>query len=525
MTLLNVKMTPPTFFSTYVGLVGNLPRELTPQERYRAFLDGLRSVFPCDAAALLRLEGDSLVPLAVTGLSHDTLGRRFRLVDHPRLLTMVNRRGPTRLPSDCGLPDPYDGLIEGLTGQLEIHDCMGCPLYVEDHFWGLLTLDALQPEAFEACDPVVLQAFATLATATVIAVERLERLARRAEQDQQVARLLFEARGPNGGRTLTGHSGAMRRLEKEIEAVAHTDLTVLITGETGTGKELVAQAVHARSRRAGRPLITLNCAALPEHLVESELFGHVRGAFTGAVGERRGRFELADGGTLLLDEIGELPLPIQAKLLRVLQSGQIERLGSDREHRVDVRVLAATNRDLAAEVRAGRFRADLYHRLSVYPLHVPPLRERGHDVLLLAGGFLEENRARLGLRGLRLASDAQAALQRQSWPGNARELEHLISRAAVRAVAQEQPNSIRIVTLHAAHLDLAPSIAPFVPAPPTDSKTPTLTLREAVDTFKQTMVADTLARHGGNRAAAARELGLDPANLHRLLKRLDGGGS
>ena len=513
-------MTLALAFPTFVQLVGNLPREIAPEERYRALLEGLRTVFPCDAAALLRLEGDSLVPITVTGLSHDTLGRRFRLADHPRLLTMVNRRGPTRLPSHCGLPDPYDGLVEGLSGQLEIHDCIGCPLYVDERLWGLLTLDALQPEAFDACDPVVLQAFATLATATVVAVERLERLARRAEQDEQVARLLFETQGPNGGRTLVGHSAAMRHVEKEIDTVAGTDLTVLITGETGTGKELVAQAIHACSRRAARPLITLNCAALPEHLVESELFGHVRGAFTGAVGERRGRFELADGGTLLLDEIGEMPMPIQAKLLRVLQSGQIERLGSDREHRVDVRVLAATNRDLAAEVRAGRFRADLYHRLSVYPLHVPPLRERGRDVLLLAGGFLEENRARLGLRGLRLTSDAQAALQLQPWPGNVRELEHLISRAAVRAVAQQQPSPARIVTLHAPHLDLAPTVIPPVPMPPTDVPPHGFTLREAVDAFKYRIVADTLARHGGNRTAAARELGLDPANLHRLLKRL-----
>ncbi|MGB5235004.1 MAG: nitric oxide reductase transcriptional regulator NorR [Candidatus Macondimonas sp.] len=518
-------MTLSLAFSTFVRLVGNLPREIAPVERYRALLEGLRTVFPCDAAALLRLEGDSLVPIAVTGLSHDTLGRRFRLADHPRLLTMVNRSGPTRLPSHCDLPDPYDGLVEGLSGQLEIHDCMGCPLYVEERLWGLLTLDALQPEAFDACDPVVLQAFATLATATVVAVERLERLARRAEQDQQVARLLFETQGPSGGRTLVGHSAAMRHVEQEIDTVADTDLTVLITGETGTGKELVAQAIHARSRRAARPLITLNCAALPEHLVESELFGHVRGAFTGAVGERRGRFELADGGTLLLDEIGEMPMPIQAKLLRVLQSGQIERLGSDREHRVDVRVLAATNRDLAAEVRSGRFRADLYHRLSVYPLHVPPLRERGRDVLLLAGGFLEENRARLGLRGLRLASDAQTALQLQPWPGNVRELEHLISRAAVRAVAQQQPSPSRIVTLHALHLDLAPTATPPVAMPPTDVPPRGLTLREAVDAFKYRMVADTLAHHGDNRTAAARELGLDPANLHRLLKRLDRAGT
>ena len=225
---------------------------------------------------------------------------------------------------------------------------------------------------------------------------------------------------------------------------------------------------------------------------------------------------------LLLDEIGELPMAVQAKLLRVLQSGQLQRLGSDREHHVDVRVLAATNRDLEAEVRAGRFRADLYHRLSAYPLTVPPLRERGRDVLLLAGGFLEENRVRLGLRGLRLAADAQQALLHQPWPGNVRELEHLLGRAALRARAQ-QPQRPRILTVQAQHLDLSPMTGapPAMPAPVAPENPPPVTgLREAVDELQTRLIREALARHAGNRAAAARELGLDRANLHRLQKRL-----
>ncbi len=484
----------------------------------RLLVDMLQALFPCDAAAVLRLENDTLRPLAVAGLSHDTLGRRFRLQDHPRLLTLLQRRGSTRLASDCQLPDPYDGLVEGRAGQLEVHDCMGCPLYQGDRPWGLLTLDALDPQTFETVDPALLEAFAGLAGAALAAGERFGNLQQRAQREQQLVRALAEDHTRPRRRELTGHSEAMRRLQAEIATVAGTDLTVLITGETGTGKELVAQAIHAGSPRADQPLITLNCAALPENLVESELFGHARGAFTGAVGERRGRFELADGGTLLLDEIGELPLPIQAKLLRVLQGGQIERLGTDRQHRVDVRVLAATNRDLATEVRAGRFRADLYHRLSVYPLPVPPLRERGRDVLLLAGGFLEENRVRLGLRGLRLAADAQAALLQQPWPGNVRELEHLVSRAAVRALAQ-QTGQRRIVTLHAHHLELGPVAAHS--AGPTEMPPPGhLPLREAVDAFQRRLIEDALTRNEGNRAAAARELGLERGNFHRLMKRL-----
>ena len=323
-------------------------------------------------------------------------------------------------------------------------------------------------------------------------------------------------------RPLISADPSMKAVIGLADQVARSEASILITGESGVGKEVMARYLHQNSRRADKPFISVNCAAIPDNLLESELFGHEKGAFTGAVARRVGKFEEADGGTLLLDEIGELPLPIQAKLLRVLQGGQIERLGTDRQHRVDVRVLAATNRNLAAEVRAGRFRADLYHRLSVYPLQVPPLRERGRDVLLLAGGFLEENRVRLGLRGLRLAADAQAALlQQQPWPGNVRELEHLISRAAVRALAQ-QTGQARIVTLHPQHLDLGPVAVAVHQADPAQMPPPGhLPLRDAVDAFQRRLIEDALTRNAGNRAAAARELGLDRGNLHRLLRRLD----
>jgi anaerobic nitric oxide reductase transcription regulator len=272
-------------------------------------------------------------------------------------------------------------------------------------------------------------------------------------------------------------------------------------------------------------LISLNCAALPDTLVESELFGHVRGAFSGASSDRRGKFELADGGTLFLDEVGELPLAVQAKLLRVLQNGQLQRVGSDHEHKVNVRMIAATNRDLAEEVREGRFRADLYHRLSVYPLRVPPLRERGRDVLLLAGYFLEENRSRIGLQSIRLAADAQAALVRYPWPGNVRELEHLIGRSALKALANNRERR-RILTLTAADLALSPDMGDHAEAlaaataPQTQIQAAGLDFRSAVTAFERAIVVDTLARHNQNWAAAARELGVDRANLNRLAKRL-----
>lgn len=230
---------------------------------------------------------------------------------------------------------------------------------------------------------------------------------------------------------IVGTSPAVQRLREQIALVAATDSTVLIQGETGTGKELVARAIHAQGARRSRPLIRLNCAALPRELVESELFGHEKGAFTGALQQRRGRFELADGGTLLLDEVGEMPLESQAKLLRVLQEREFERVGGSRAVRVDVRVMAATNRDLAAEVAAGRFRADLFYRLNVFPLLVPPLRERPGDVGPLIAHFCERLARRLGRSPQGVAPAFIERARTRGWPGNIRELENLVERALI----------------------------------------------------------------------------------------------
>lgn len=515
-------MTTKALLVALLPLVDDLSRDLPESERYRRLLRAMRAVLPCDAAALLRLDGEWLIPLAVDGLSGDTLGRRFRVRDHPRFEALLAASGPLRFASDSPLPDPYDGLVEGLAGQLEVHDCLGCTLYVGERAWGLVTLDALDPDRFADLELPAVQAFASLAAATVDVAERIKRLASRVEDERRRAEVYRVAAGQQRPRDLIGNSAANKRLLEEIALVADSELTVLVTGETGVGKELVALAIHAASPRAGKPLISLNCAALPETLVESELFGHVRGAFSGAVGERQGKFELADGGTLFLDEVGELPLAVQAKLLRVLQNGQLQRVGSDREHRVDVRVIAATNRDLAEEVRKGRFRPDLYHRLSVYPLRVAPLRERGRDVLLLAGFFLEENRSRLGLGSLRLGPDAQAALLAYGWPGNVRELEHLIGRGALKALAR-QPARPKILTMTAQDIDLLPLGAMDAePAPGAQhvAGASEQGLRKAVDAYERQLVQAALARNHENWASAARELGLDRANLNRMAKRL-----
>ena len=234
-------------------------------------------------------------------------------------------------------------------------------------------------------------------------------------------------------RTILGNSPALKKVLAQVEMVAPTNAGVLVLGESGTGKELVARAIHDRSPRKDAALVRVNCASVPRELFESEFFGHVRGAFTGAVRDRVGRFELAHGGTLFLDEMGEVPLELQSKLLRVLQEGQFEKVGEERTRTVDVRIIAATNRDLEAEVRAGRFRQDLYYRLSVFPIELPPLRDRGEDIPLLARQFLERAARKLGRSLPRLTPAQEKELQGYDWPGNVRELQNVIERAVIRS--------------------------------------------------------------------------------------------
>ena len=238
-------------------------------------------------------------------------------------------------------------------------------------------------------------------------------------------------------REIVGKSPTLRVILRQVDLVASTDATVLIFGESGTGKELVARAIHAQSQRRDLPLVRVNCASIPRELYESEFFGHVKGAFTGAMRDRAGRFELADGGTLFLDEVGEIPLELQSKLLRILQEGEYERVGEDTIRKVDVRIIAATNRDLMKEVEAGRFRRDLYYRLNVYPIEVAPLRRRMEDVPILATYFIEQASKSLNYPRPILSDDQLTTLQQYDWPGNVRELQNVINRAVI--VSQGHP--------------------------------------------------------------------------------------
>jgi transcriptional regulator with GAF, ATPase, and Fis domain len=255
----------------------------------------------------------------------------------------------------------------------------------------------------------------------------------------QTETLRAELETLQGFNDIDGQSQALVQVLREVDQVAGTGATVLITGETGTGKELVAREIHRRSAQADRALIKINCAAIPANLQESEFFGHEKGAFTGATRRREGRFKLADGGTLFLDEVAELPLDLQAKLLRVLQEGEYEPVGSTRTERVDVRVIAATNRDLEMMVEAGSFRNDLLFRLNVFPIRMPPLRERGDDVSLLAERFLRDAARRIGRSGMRLTDADRARLRRYPWPGNVRELQNVVERAVITS-----PDGVRL---------------------------------------------------------------------------------
>jgi anaerobic nitric oxide reductase transcription regulator len=497
----------------------DLTASLAAEDRYARLLDAIRRVIPCDAACLLRLEGPHLVPVAAHGLVPAALKQRFDRRDHPRLYIILKSKEPVRFPVDSGLPDPFDGLLETDPAALHhIHACLGCGLTEGGEVVGALTADALEPHAFDQLDGRFLATLGALAGAAIRTTSLIEAVEKRAEHRGRVARELVRHAGEASGGEILGKSPKAAELRDEIEVVASSNLSVLITGETGVGKELVARQIHDLSARRDEALIHVNCAALPETIAESELFGHVTGAFTGATRDRAGKFELADGGTLFLDEIGELPLTIQPKLLRALQHGEIQRVGSDRVHRVNVRVIAATNRDLGKEVERGKFRADLYHRLAVFPVHVPPLRERREDIALLARHFLDVSRRRLGLGQVTLTPEAHELLSAADWPGNIRELENVVSRAVLRASFGRPTNHPAIV--EAADLDVSPSpiAAPLI-APPSQ-QAPARSLRDQLDDFQRRVIGESLERNHGRWAAVARELGMHRSNLHHLARRL-----
>lgn len=348
-------------------------------------------------------------------------------------------------------------------------------------------------------------------------IERaLEVRAQRVHHRQQVAERAI-------GRSFVGESPAVRRLLDAAARVAQRDLTVLVRGETGTGKELVAALVHAQSRRADRPLVRFNCAALPEELADAELFGHARGAFTGATEARRGYFEQADGGTLVLDEVGELPWAVQAKLLRALQEGEIQPVGVSQVKKVNVRVIACTNRDLAAEAEAGRFRADLYYRLAVVEVVTPPLREHPEDIPALVDEFARRYRDQFGVHDVTLSHGLVGALQAAEWPGNVRQLENLVARLVAMCPAGE----VGVEALAANGIRLGRAGAEANGAPGAGSQAAEagaaqqgdMSLRGYLAAMERGALVRMLDATRGNQSEAARRLGIGRSTLIARMKK------
>jgi transcriptional regulator with GAF, ATPase, and Fis domain len=300
---------------------------------------------------------------------------------------------------------------------------------------------------------------------------------------------------------LIGAGASMREVYRRIDKVAATDISVLVSGETGTGKEIVAREIHRRSARATGPFVAVNCAAIPEPLLESELFGHVKGAFTGAVATRLGRFQAAHGGTLFLDEVGEMPASLQVKLLRALQERTVTKVGETRADPVDIRVVAATNKVLEDEIRKGTFREDLYYRLNVVAILLPPLRDRGEDVVVIARWFLQKYGKEFGSRVRGFTPSALVAMRKYAWPGNIRELENRVKKAVVLADR---------ALVSAEDLDLRPEILE-----------PVLPLVQAKDEFQKRYINEVLDRNGGNRTKTAKDLGVDPRTIFRHLEKLE----
>lgn len=458
-------------------------------------LDAVLSVVPADRAAILLTEDGVEGFSSVTGRDRRS-GSNQPIHASQTILNRVLGEGVAVLSSDIQGDDAYreaESLLER-----RVHSALAVPLEVHSTVLGALYLEASSPGS--RFDSDLLQLVTTLGNLTALAIENaryLERL------DGENRRLNEELKIQH---SMVGESKAMREVYEFVGRVAGRDSTVLIFGESGTGKELVARAVHTNSARKDKPFVAINCAAITETLLESELFGHERGAFTGAVSQKKGKLEVGEGGTVFLDEIGELALPMQAKLLRVLQEREFERVGGTRPIKLDVRLIAATNRDLKEASRAGTFRSDLYYRLNVVSLQMPPLRERREDIPLLAAFFAAQHGEKVKRRIAGISPGARACLMRYDWPGNVRELENAIERAVV---------------LGSTELILAEDLPEAILEETAASGEPVNALAEGIRQAKKELIERAIEQANGNYTEAAKLLGVHANHLFRLIRTLN----
>ncbi len=473
-----------------------------------AITDILQRAMPHEMRGLVRFtshaHGPWFEPIYTNGLELDLEQLRRYPFDRMAPAEMLATGKPVLITGYGHERFPERDYIESLG----VLSAMLCPLTDRQHPFGFLAIGSRRRNAFSERDLALAEQVGyhlSQAIANILAYEEIRRLK---DQFEQETVYLKEERGASVDRKeLVGESPALQQALKAIEQVAPTDSTVLIAGETGTGKELVAQAIHQLSPRKHKPFIKVNCAALPPTLIESELFGHEKGAFTNAMARKLGRFELADGGTIFLDEVGDIPLELQAKLLRVLEAQELERVGNSRTIKVNIRVLAATNVDLEQAVRDGAFRADLFYRLKVFPIRIPPLRERREDIPMLARHFVRKYGTRHRKAVSRIAAPALQALTTYAWPGNVRELEHVIERAVILAQGP-------ILTIE--------ELESVVPAPPDGATQATKAPRTMADA-ERTHILHALAQTNwvvaGANGAAAR-LGLKRSTLQHRMKKL-----
>jgi transcriptional regulator with GAF, ATPase, and Fis domain len=472
-----------------------LIRRANVDELLEAMLDDVIDLTHADKGLLLLVEGDSqesrrLVVRAARNVQKGALADAHGGVSDS-IVRQVIDSGRAVIVSDA-LADTTFGQSASVIA-MRLSSVMCAPLLSQGQVIGALYVgnDKIK-HLFERTQLDLLSIFAS--QASLILENAMLLSALRADKAKLVAELHDKKFGE-----IIGACPSMLEVFRKLQKVAGTDISVLITGETGTGKELIAKEIHRRSQRSDGPFVTINCGAIPENLIESELFGHVKGAFTGAIASRPGKFQIADKGTLFLDEIGELPLNLQVKLLRALQERVVVRVGDSKPEKVDIRIVAATNRNLEEEIRAGNFREDLYYRLNVVNLWLPPLRDRGDDVMIIAKVLLSKYADELGSSVRGFSPAALAAIKKHPWPGNIRQLENRIKKALV--LCEE-------TLLSPEDLDLGPG-----------AETPILPLEKAKEDFQRRYVLEVLERNNGNRTQTARDLGVDPRTIFRYLER------
>ena len=458
-------------------------------------LEAVLAIVPADQAAVLLTENGVAGFSSIVGRDR-RLGPNQPIHASQTILNRVLEENLAVLSNDVQSDDAYreaESLLER-----RVHSVLAVPLEVQGNMLGVMYLDASSPGA--RFDADLLQLVTTLGNITALAIENARHVERLGGENRRLNEEL------SIHHSMIGESKAMHEVYGFVSRVAGRDSTVLISGESGTGKELVARAVHTNSGRADKPFVAINCAAITETLLESELFGHERGSFTGAVSQKKGKLEVAEGGTVFLDEIGELAVPMQAKLLRVLQEREFERVGGTRPIKLDVRLIAATNRDLKEASRTGAFRPDLYYRLNVVSLHMPALRERREDIPMLAAFFATQYGEKVKRRVAGISPEARACLTRYDWPGNVRELENAIERAVV---------------LGSTELILAEDLPDSILEETAASGEPVSALHDGIREAKKVLIERAIEQANGNYTDAAKILGVHPNHLFRLIRTLN----